>query len=139
EDRVLDRVVALGQLGDEKPGLARLAEPVEPLTLVALRVLLGRAERVELPAAEEVGVARDDRRLLRDLLLAHAYRAALLRALEEVALELGLVLGRASDGGRAHLTSGTYTNLYPRTKHESTDRSNEVVRDERLRDDGVRA
>src|SRR5437868_6946731 len=83
EDRVLERVVALGELGDEQACLAGLVEPVEPLALVALRVLLGRAKRVELLAAEEIGVARDDRRLLRDLLLAHAHRAPLLRALEE--------------------------------------------------------
>src|SRR5919204_5044343 len=104
EDRVLERVVALGELRHEHAGLAGLAKPVEPLALLALGVVLRRAERLELSTAKEVGVARDDRRLLRDLLLAHAHGPPLLGALEEVALELGLVLGRASDGGRAQLT-----------------------------------
>ena len=45
------------------------------------------AQRVELLAREEVGVAAHDLRLLRDLLLAHAHRAPLLRALEQIALE----------------------------------------------------
>jgi hypothetical protein len=102
EDRVLERVVALRQLGDEQTGLTRLAQPVEPLALVALGLLLGRPQGVELVAAEEVGVAGDDRRLLGDLLLPHAHGPPLLRALEEVALELGLVLGGTSNRSRTH-------------------------------------
>src|SRR5207247_1463554 len=43
EDRVLDRVVPLGELGEEEAGLAGLAEPVEPLALVAPRALPGVA------------------------------------------------------------------------------------------------
>ena len=72
-----------------RPPLARLAQPVEQLALVAVGRLLGLAQRVELLAREEVGVAADDLRLLRDLLLADAHRAPLLGALEEVALRGG--------------------------------------------------
>src|SRR5204863_9555904 len=68
QDRVLERVVALGELGEEQAGLAGLPQPVEPLALVAVGAFLGVSQDVELVAAEEVGVARDDRRLLRDLL-----------------------------------------------------------------------
>ena len=59
-------------------------------------------ERLELLAREEVGVARDDRRLLRDLLLAHPDGAPLLRALVEVAAESRLVLGGVAHGGGRH-------------------------------------
>src|SRR5207302_11322384 len=101
-DRVLERVVALGQLGDEEPGLARLAETEEALALVSLGVLLRRVEHVELVAAEEIGVARDDRGLLGTFLLAHPHVASFLRSVELVPPELRFVLGWAPDGGRAH-------------------------------------
>jgi len=52
EDRVLERVVALRELGEEEPGLAGLAQPVEALALVAVGALLGLAQHVELVAAE---------------------------------------------------------------------------------------
>ena len=79
---------------DDQPALAGLAQPVEPLALVAAGRLLRLAQRLELLAAEEVGVAADDLRLLRDLLLADAHRAPLLGALEQVPLEPRLELGR---------------------------------------------
>src|SRR5438445_707872 len=69
-----------------------------PLALVErLRRGLGPSKRLELLAAEEVGVAGDDLRLLGDLLLADAHGAAFLRALVEMPLEACLVLvGRAN-------------------------------------------
>ena len=108
EDRVLERVLALGELGRDEPALAGLAQPVQPLALV-VRPRPSSASRSasSCVAAEEVGVARDDRRLLGDLLLADADRAALLRALEEVALERAFELGggaeRRLDGDRVSL------------------------------------
>src|SRR5207248_325231 len=116
EDRVLDRVVPLGELGEEETALAGLAEPVEPLALVALRALLGVAEDVELVAAEEIGVARDERSLLRDLLLADPHSPSLLGPLEEVAPQLRLVLGGAPDSRGAHLTGGLYTRAEPASR-----------------------
>src|SRR6185436_4837699 len=103
EDRVLELVVLLGQLGSDEPALTGLAQPVEPLALVSLRSLLIVAQDLKLLAAEEVGVANDDRRLLGNLLLADADGPAFLRALVEVALELLLELRRAAYGGRRHL------------------------------------
>ena len=85
-----------------RPRLARLAQPVEELALVAVRGLLGLAEHVELAGREEIAVALDDRRLLGDLLLADANGAPLLGALEQVAREALLVLGGGAGGGDAH-------------------------------------
>ena len=79
QHRVLERVgLALGELGRDDPAFARLAQAVQALALVAVgRVRFGLAQRVELVAREEVGVARDDLRLLGGLLLAHADGARL--------------------------------------------------------------
>src|SRR6185503_13419835 len=83
--------------------LAGLAQPVEALVFVRRRGgALGVVQRVELVAREQVAVALDDLGLLRRLLLADAHGAALLRALEEVALQALLELGRAEDGRDAH-------------------------------------
>jgi hypothetical protein len=103
ENRVLELVVLLGQLGGDEPTLTGLAQPIEPLALVSVRNLLLVTQGLKLLAAEEIGVANDDRRLLGDLLLADADGPALLRPLVEVALELLLELRRAAYGGRRHL------------------------------------
>jgi len=84
EQHVLERILALRQLAHDDAVLASEAKARHPLTLVALYRLLGDAQRVQLLAREEVRVAGDDRRLLRRLLLPHAYGARLLRALEEI-------------------------------------------------------
>ena len=84
---VLQLVLALDELGGDDPALADLAQPVELLAVVALRPALRLAERSELVAREEVGVAGDDLGLLGGLLLADADGPALLRALEEKLLE----------------------------------------------------
>ena len=102
EHAVLELVLALGELGGDQPGLAGLAQAVEELALVAGGALLGLPQRVELLAAEEVGVAADDLGLLGDLLLPHPHGAPLLGALEQVPLEARLELGRAEDGRGAH-------------------------------------
>ena len=107
EQRVLERVLSLGELGGDDPGLAGLAQAVEALALVARRARFLLAQRLDLLAGEEVRVARDDRRLLGGLLLPHPHRAALLGALVEVALELGLVLCGGSDLGDAHVVEST--------------------------------
>src|SRR5207244_3081838 len=65
--------------------------------------LLLLPERAELIAAEEIRVARDDRRLLGDLLLAHANGAPLFGALVQVPLDLFLEFRRRADGRRRHL------------------------------------
>jgi hypothetical protein len=103
EDRVFQLVVALGQLCRDKPALTRLAEAVQPLAALTVRGFLLVAEGLELLAAEQVGVARDDRRLLRHLLLTDANGAPFLGAVVEVPLELLLELCGAADGGRRHL------------------------------------
>src|SRR5439155_1107129 len=103
EDGVLELVVLLGELGGDEPTLAGLTQPVEPFARLAVRGRLLVAERAELVTAEEVGVTRDDRRLLRHLFLAAADRSSLLRSVVEVALELLLELRRAADRGRRHL------------------------------------
>ncbi len=90
--------------GDES-GLAGLAQAVEELAVVARRVAFRLPERVELLAAEEIGVAADDLRLLRGLLLADANGAPLLRAFEEVPLEALLEVRCAENRSRSH--SGT--------------------------------
>ena len=51
EDRVLERVLLLGELGGDDAGLAGLAQPVEPLALVAGRAVLRLAQRLELRRA----------------------------------------------------------------------------------------
>ena len=102
EDGVLKLVVALGELGRNEPALARFAQPVQPLALIGLHALLLFLQRAQLVAAEEVGVARDDRGLLRDLFLPNANRAPLLGALVEVPLDLFLELRRRADGRRRH-------------------------------------
>ena len=61
-----------------------------------------RAVRVELIAAEEIGVAADDLGLLGDLLLPHPHRTRLLGPLEQVAAQTVLELGRVADGQDAH-------------------------------------
>src|SRR5205807_1164584 len=77
KDRVLELVVALGELGRDQPTLTGLAQAVEPFALIDLGALLFVPQRMELIAAEEILVTRDDRGLLRDLLLAHANGAPL--------------------------------------------------------------
>ncbi|TMK56543.1 MAG: hypothetical protein E6G60_18085 [Actinobacteria bacterium] len=103
EDRVLQLVVALGELGRDEAAFAGLPEPVQPLALLGAGPLLLLAERAELVAAEEIRVARDDRRLLGDLLLAHANGAPLFGALVQVPLDLFLEFRRRADGRRRHL------------------------------------
>src|SRR5262249_47977246 len=88
EDRVLELVVTFGELGRNEPAFAGLAQPVQPLALLMVRALLFLLKRAQLIAAEQVGVARDDRRLLRDLLFADANGPPFLRALIEVSLNL---------------------------------------------------
>ena len=109
EHAVLELVLALDERGRDEPALARLAQPVEQLALVALGAVLGLAQRLELLDAEEVGVALDDLGLLGDLLLAHAHRAALLGALEQIpreaALELGGIANRGDAQGSDKLTA----------------------------------
>ena len=87
EELVLEAVGALGDLGDDDPAEARLAEAVQALALVAGGRVLLVAERLVLLAGEEVGVAGDDLRLLARLLLPHAHRACLLGALVEIAVQ----------------------------------------------------
>ena len=72
EDRILERVEALRELGDQDAALAGLPQPKEPLVIDAVG-LLGLLEESMLVAGEQVGVARDDRRLLARLLLTYAH------------------------------------------------------------------
>ena len=102
EDCVLESVLALAQLDVDESGLTRLAQAIDALTLGAGDAFLRLLERVELLAGEEVSIARDDLRPLGDLLLANPNSSSLLGALEEIALELGLVLGWCADGGDTH-------------------------------------
>ena len=104
EHPVLELVVALDELVRDQAALAGLAQPVEPLALVARRAGLGLAQRLELPAAEEIGVARDDLRLLGGLLLPDPHRARLLGALEHVLAEAVLELGGAANDCGGHAT-----------------------------------
>ena len=97
---VLELVVALRELGGHEAALTCLAQPVEPFSPLAVAPVLLLAQRLELLATEEVGVARDDRGLLRDLLLPHANGAPFLGALVQVPLELFLELRRAADRSR---------------------------------------
>ena len=99
---VLQLVLALDELGGDDPALADLAQPVELLAEIALRPALRLAQRSELVAREEVGVAGDDLGLLGGLLLADAYGPALLRALEEKLLEPRLEIEGRVDACRRH-------------------------------------
>ena len=104
EERVREVVLTRGELGVDDPALARLAQPVEALGLVRLgRGGLGRAQRVQLVAGEQIGVPRDDRRLLGRLLLADANRPFLIGRFGVVRPVGVLVLRRAANRGRAHL------------------------------------
>ena len=102
ENPVLELVFARGEVGGDDPLLARLAQPVQELAVVAGRGLFRVTQDVELAGREEVAVPLDDRRLLRDLLLPDADRAPLLGPLEEVARETLLVLGGTAGRGGAH-------------------------------------
>ena len=102
DERVLERVLLVGELGGDDPALARLAQAVEALAIVALRIALRLVERLELCAREQVVVAGDDGRLLRNLLLSDANRAALLGALVVVVAQARLVFGWGANGGRRH-------------------------------------
>src|SRR5262249_9307307 len=101
EQPVLELVLLLDERGRDEPALARLAEPVEQLALLARSPFLRLTQRLELLPAEEVGVAPHDLRLLGRLLLADADRAPLLGALVEIAREALLELrGCANRGDR---------------------------------------
>ena len=103
ENGVLERVLALRELGRDDSGLAGLPQPVQPLAIVVIRsLLLGCMECFDLLTAEEIPITGDDLRPLRDLLLADPDRAPLLGTVIEIAAELGLVLGRCANGGDAH-------------------------------------
>jgi len=96
------REAEAGAEGDEA-ALAGLAQPVQPLALIAVGALLLVAQRAQLLATEEIRVAGDDRGLLGNLLLPHAHGAALFGTFVQVALKLHLELGgRANRSGRAH-------------------------------------
>src|SRR5581483_642512 len=116
DERVLQRVLPLGELRRDDAALARLAQPVEPLPLLALGGVLRLAEHLDLRMREQVRVARDDRRLLGDLLLPHTNRAALFGALVVVVVQACLVLLRRADGGRGHATSLVDGELLDRPK-----------------------
>ena len=103
EDRVLERVLARRQLGGDQAGLAGLAQAIDALALLAGRLdFLGLAQRLELRAGKEVGVAGDDLGALGHLLLADADSAPFLGPLEQIALEARLVIGGTKDGSDAH-------------------------------------
>ena len=98
EDLVLELVVGLGELPAGEPGPRRsCAGGRGARARLVRRLLLALAQRRELRPREEIGVARDDRRLLGNLLLADGDRPALLRSLVEVLLQPFLVLGGAAD------------------------------------------
>ena len=79
EDPILELVVLLRELGRRESRLTGLAQPVKSLALVFdRRLVLARAQDLELLTREQVFVARDDRRLFRGFLLANPHRAALL-------------------------------------------------------------
>ncbi len=99
EQRVLERILALGELARDEALLTLQAQTRDRFPLGSVGGLLRRAQRVELRSGEQIRVARDDRRLLRRVLLPHAHRADLLRALDAVLLEAALELG---DRERAH-------------------------------------
>ncbi len=99
EKGVLQLVLALGELAVDEPLLTLEPEPGHGLALGVARFVLRLPERVELPAGEQILVARDDGRLLGGLLLPHAHRPRLLGALDPVLLEPAL---EVADGERAH-------------------------------------
>src|SRR5438105_4851025 len=102
EDAVLELVLALRELGRDETPLAGLAQAVQQLTVVARGGVLRLAQRIELVAAEEVLVAADDLRLLRDLLLADANGPRLFGALEQVRLKALFELRRRPNSDYAH-------------------------------------
>src|SRR4029079_7557209 len=65
EERVLERILLLCDLGGDDAGLAGLPQPVQTLVLVAAG-RLGLVQRVELLAREEIAIPRNDRGLLGD-------------------------------------------------------------------------
>src|SRR5436305_1134897 len=106
EYRCLECVLPLRHLRRDDPGFAGLPQPVQALPLVACGgIFLGRAQRAELLAAEEIAIASNDLGALGDLLLADPDRTPLLGAVIQIAAKLGLVLGRRADGGDAHRRS----------------------------------
>jgi hypothetical protein len=112
EDRVLELVLALGELRGHDARLALLPQAVDAFPLFARSVFLRSAQRVELVAAEEIRVTGDDGGLLGHLFLAHAHGAALLGALEEITAQTIFVLGGAADDGDTH-RSRMYTGGAP--------------------------
>ena len=127
EDRVLERILLLGELGRDEAGLARLAQPVEPLALVTRRGVLRLPQRLDLRTREEIAIRRDDRRLLGDLLLADPNGAGFFGALEVVLLELRLVLGGVADGGGRHRSSLSGAGSRPRAASRATVSSSSIV------------
>ena len=91
EQGVLECVLLLGELARHEPVLAGEPQPGDRLAVAVLCRGLGLVERLELLAREEIRVPRDDRRLLRRLLLPHPHGPCLLGALDPVGLEPGLV------------------------------------------------
>ena len=87
EQRVLELVLPLRELARDDALLTGQAEPGDRLTVVAGRVRLCLLQRLQLLPGEEIRVARDDRRLLRRLLLPHADRPRLLRPVLEEGVE----------------------------------------------------
>jgi len=136
QDRVLELVLPLGELGRDEPALAGFAEPVQPFLLVAVGLLLLVAEGTELLPAEEVRVAGDDRRLLRDFLLADADRASFLGTFEQVALKLPLELRGAPDRSYGHRR--TLASHAGRPRGERAHRSRQLLERKGLEQHGVR-
>ena len=99
---VLTSYAERDELGGDDSALAHLAQPVELLPLLPRRGALGVPQSVQLRPREELGVTRDDLRLLGDLLLADADGAALLGALVQVALDLLFEFRRRADGRGRH-------------------------------------
>ena len=89
EDRVLEGVQPVGELGHDDAALARVAEPGEAFPFVAVAGLGVRQGGV-LVAGEERAVASDDSRLLARVLLPDPDGPRLLGGLVEVAGELAL-------------------------------------------------
>ena len=133
QDRVLERVFALCQLGRDQAGLAGLAQSVETLAFLARsRLGLGIAQRGQLVAREQLRIARDDLGALGDFLFANAHRAAFLGALGQEALQARLVVGRPQDGrGDAH--RGRNRPARCQLAHDVE----QLLEPERLRDDAV--
>ena len=94
EQRVLERVLPLGELAVDDPLLTGEAETRDLLAPGFFTGRLGSGERLELLTCEEVGVTRHDRGLVGRLLLADAHRPRLLRPLLEVAVQPALVRPR---------------------------------------------